>query len=29
LPILGAGTPGDGDLLGWYDDGYNYLPSKK
>ena len=25
LPILGAGTPGDGDLLGWYDDGYYYL----
>ncbi|MGE5265076.1 MAG: hypothetical protein ACM3S0_16975, partial [Acidobacteriota bacterium] len=25
LPILGTGTPGDGDLLGWYDDGYYYL----
>ena len=25
MPILGTGTPGDGDLLGWYDDGYYYL----
>ena len=29
LPTFGTGTPGDGDLFGWYDDGYYYLPSKK
>jgi hypothetical protein len=29
LPILGTGTPGEGDRLGWYDDGHYYLPSKK